>query len=155
MIFLAAWVFETIPVLVFVRWAMLCLTVAICVQMVTDFDRILYISCNPDTLANNLEEITKTHRVDKFAVFDQFPCEGDACKYPGFRFSACCTARMIHYIHRINVHPSSDPCVSLTRHFSSMCRVLPSTDTHHLECGMYLSRRATKRKVDGDGVVNP
>jgi tRNA (uracil-5-)-methyltransferase len=37
------------------------------------FDRILYISCNPDTLKDNLELLCKTHAVTRFALFDQFP----------------------------------------------------------------------------------
>ncbi|SFX60910.1 tRNA (uridine(54)-C5)-methyltransferase TrmA [Marinospirillum alkaliphilum] len=37
------------------------------------FERILYISCNPDTLADNLNTLTRTHRVERFAFFDQFP----------------------------------------------------------------------------------
>lgn len=42
-------------------------------QMVTEFDSILYISCNPETLAFDLETITKTHDVIETAIFDQFP----------------------------------------------------------------------------------
>lgn len=42
-------------------------------RLVTQMDNILYISCNPDTLAENLKYITKTHRVVKAALFDQFP----------------------------------------------------------------------------------
>ncbi|MEA3405532.1 MAG: tRNA (uridine(54)-C5)-methyltransferase TrmA [Pseudomonadota bacterium] len=42
-------------------------------QMVTEFDSILYISCNPETLAFDLESITKTHDVIETAIFDQFP----------------------------------------------------------------------------------
>lgn len=42
-------------------------------KMIQDYDAIVYISCNPDTLLENLETITKTHRVARFAVFDQFP----------------------------------------------------------------------------------
>lgn len=42
-------------------------------QMVTQFDRILYISCNPDTLKRDLEVITQTHEVQACALFDQFP----------------------------------------------------------------------------------
>lgn len=34
---------------------------------------ILYISCNPQTLARDLEEMQKSHRVSAFALFDQFP----------------------------------------------------------------------------------
>lgn len=41
--------------------------------LVQRFDNILYVSCNPDTLKENLKEITKTHRIEKMALFDQFP----------------------------------------------------------------------------------
>jgi tRNA (uracil-5-)-methyltransferase len=42
-------------------------------KLVTEMDTILYISCNPETLADNLKQITKTHKVVSAAVFDQFP----------------------------------------------------------------------------------
>ncbi len=42
-------------------------------SLVTDFERILYISCNPETLVKNLEGICGTHRIDALALFDQFP----------------------------------------------------------------------------------
>ncbi len=42
-------------------------------KLVCRFDNILYISCNPETLANNLSQITKTHSIESVAVFDQFP----------------------------------------------------------------------------------
>jgi tRNA (uracil-5-)-methyltransferase len=42
-------------------------------QLVSRFDTIAYISCNPETLASNMKELSKTHRVDKLGVFDQFP----------------------------------------------------------------------------------
>jgi tRNA (uracil-5-)-methyltransferase len=42
-------------------------------KLVTEIDHILYISCNPQTLAENLKQITKTHKVVKAALFDQFP----------------------------------------------------------------------------------
>lgn len=42
-------------------------------KLVTKMDTILYISCNPETLAENLKQITKTHKVVSAAVFDQFP----------------------------------------------------------------------------------
>ena len=42
-------------------------------KLLCRFDRILYISCNPNTLAQNLAEITKTHAIEAAAVFDQFP----------------------------------------------------------------------------------
>ncbi|GLC71327.1 hypothetical protein PLESTF_001103400 [Pleodorina starrii] len=58
------------------------------VQLLQEFDRIVYISCNPETLHANLRAIAATHRIARFAAFDQFPY------------------------------------------------------THHLECGVYLTRRA-------------
>ncbi|THA01175.1 tRNA (uridine(54)-C5)-methyltransferase TrmA [Rodentibacter pneumotropicus] len=43
------------------------------VKLVQGYDRILYISCNPHTLCDNLQELSKTHRIEKAALFDQFP----------------------------------------------------------------------------------
>lgn len=47
-----------------------------CEDSVLDFmskiDNIIYISCNPLTLQNNLEILSQTHKVVKFAIFDQF-----------------------------------------------------------------------------------
>ncbi|MHB0776469.1 tRNA (uridine(54)-C5)-methyltransferase TrmA [Halomonas sp. WWR20] len=37
------------------------------------YSRIVYISCNPDTLERNLEQLSATHVVTRFALFDQFP----------------------------------------------------------------------------------
>lgn len=37
------------------------------------FDNIIYVSCNPETLAQNLAELCKTHVIERFACFDQFP----------------------------------------------------------------------------------
>ncbi|EPF6781060.1 tRNA (uridine(54)-C5)-methyltransferase TrmA, partial [Acinetobacter baumannii] len=42
-------------------------------KLLQGFERIIYISCNPDTLYENLKTLTQTHRVTKFALFDQFP----------------------------------------------------------------------------------
>lgn len=41
-------------------------------KLVTNYDQIIYISCNPETLHRDLEELTKTHTIEKFAIFDQF-----------------------------------------------------------------------------------
>ncbi|MGH1440701.1 MAG: tRNA (uridine(54)-C5)-methyltransferase TrmA [Cellvibrionaceae bacterium] len=43
------------------------------VDMVKRFDHIIYISCNPETLVNNLQELCKTHEIKALAAFDQFP----------------------------------------------------------------------------------
>ncbi len=40
--------------------------------LVKEFDKIIYISCNPETLHRDLGELTKTHKITKFALFDQF-----------------------------------------------------------------------------------
>lgn len=42
-------------------------------KLLQGFKHILYISCNPDTLFENLEVLTQTHKIQKFALFDQFP----------------------------------------------------------------------------------
>jgi tRNA (uracil-5-)-methyltransferase len=36
-------------------------------------ESILYISCNPETLHRDLEILTKTHTIQRMALFDQFP----------------------------------------------------------------------------------
>ena len=43
------------------------------VAMVQEYERILYISCNPTTLCENLKTLTKTHKITRLAMFDQFP----------------------------------------------------------------------------------
>lgn len=42
-------------------------------KLIQRFERIIYISCNPDTLQDNLKTLSTTHKVTKFAMFDQFP----------------------------------------------------------------------------------
>lgn len=42
-------------------------------ELVQGYQRILYVSCNPETLAANLETLHKTHQVTRCALFDQFP----------------------------------------------------------------------------------
>ena len=37
-----------------------------------DFENIIYISCNPETLHRDLKELTNSHKIVKFALFDQF-----------------------------------------------------------------------------------
>ncbi|MTI13169.1 tRNA (uridine(54)-C5)-methyltransferase TrmA [Sansalvadorimonas verongulae] len=41
--------------------------------LVQRFDRIVYVSCNPNTLKENLSTLTQTHKIEKLALFDQFP----------------------------------------------------------------------------------
>ena len=43
------------------------------VKLISRFDNIVYISCNPQTLADNLKQICLTHNIESAAVFDQFP----------------------------------------------------------------------------------
>lgn len=42
-------------------------------KLLQRFERIIYISCNPDTLQDNLKTLLATHKISKFAMFDQFP----------------------------------------------------------------------------------
>lgn len=42
-------------------------------KMVQGYERILYISCNPETLVENLAVLTQSHRIERCALFDQFP----------------------------------------------------------------------------------
>lgn len=42
-------------------------------KLVAEFDNIIYISCNPITLHENLIKLSKTHIIKRMALFDQFP----------------------------------------------------------------------------------
>ena len=42
-------------------------------DLVANYENIIYISCNPDTLERDLDHLTQTHEVKRFAIFDQFP----------------------------------------------------------------------------------
>lgn len=42
-------------------------------EMISHYPNIVYISCNPETLEQNLEVLSKTHEIKRFAMFDQFP----------------------------------------------------------------------------------
>jgi len=42
-------------------------------EFASRYEHILYISCNPETLARDLELLSKTHDVVEMALFDQFP----------------------------------------------------------------------------------
>ena len=43
------------------------------VELVSRFKDIIYISCNPYTLKENLHTLIKTHEITELALFDQFP----------------------------------------------------------------------------------
>ncbi|WP_338591111.1 tRNA (uridine(54)-C5)-methyltransferase TrmA [Shewanella khirikhana] len=43
------------------------------VKLVQGYENILYISCNPETLNDNLKVLSETHDIVRFALFDQFP----------------------------------------------------------------------------------
>lgn len=43
------------------------------INMIQRFDNILYLSCNPTTLIDNLRSLHTTHAIMALAVFDQFP----------------------------------------------------------------------------------
>ncbi|WP_024872354.1 tRNA (uridine(54)-C5)-methyltransferase TrmA [Tolumonas lignilytica] len=41
--------------------------------MIQEYEQILYISCNPQTLCDNLNTLCQTHAIKRCALFDQFP----------------------------------------------------------------------------------
>ena len=41
--------------------------------LLSRFEHIIYISCNPDTLRANSKVLAATHRIERAALFDQFP----------------------------------------------------------------------------------
>jgi tRNA (uracil-5-)-methyltransferase len=43
------------------------------VKLISQFENIIYISCNPNTLHENIQALAQTHRIEHFAIFDQFP----------------------------------------------------------------------------------
>lgn len=43
------------------------------IDIVKRFENIIYISCNPETLKRDMQAISDTHDVKRFALFDQFP----------------------------------------------------------------------------------
>lgn len=42
-------------------------------ELVRRFPRIIYISCNPATLVENIKQLADTHKISRCALFDQFP----------------------------------------------------------------------------------
>lgn len=42
-------------------------------KLMKKFKNIIYISCNPDTLLDNLHTLNRSHKVVRMALFDQFP----------------------------------------------------------------------------------
>ncbi|MEM1402354.1 MAG: tRNA (uridine(54)-C5)-methyltransferase TrmA [Pseudomonadota bacterium] len=46
---------------------------AAALNCVKNFERVYYISCNPETLRDNLATLSETHRISALAFFDQFP----------------------------------------------------------------------------------
>ena len=46
---------------------------AAALKFVGKFKQVVYISCNPQSLASNMAELIETHHIVEFAIFDQFP----------------------------------------------------------------------------------
>jgi hypothetical protein len=61
-------------------------------QLLREFDQVVYISCNPETLAKNLNAVADTHEIERFAVFDQVrtACNMYCCLPCSLRKSCCC-----------------------------------------------------------------
>ena len=43
------------------------------IELISKIEYIIYISCNPETLARDLETLSQTHTVEAAAMYDQFP----------------------------------------------------------------------------------
>ncbi len=43
------------------------------IKLISNIENIIYISCNPETLARDLVGLTQTHKIMQSAIFDQFP----------------------------------------------------------------------------------
>jgi len=43
------------------------------IALISQIENIIYISCNPETLARDLETLSQTHKVTDAAMYDQFP----------------------------------------------------------------------------------
>jgi len=43
------------------------------IALISNIEYIIYISCNPDTLARDLALLNQTHKVEEGAIYDQFP----------------------------------------------------------------------------------
>jgi len=43
------------------------------IELISKIENIIYISCNPETLARDLEALSQTHEVKEAAMYDQFP----------------------------------------------------------------------------------
>ena len=41
--------------------------------LAAQFERVIYVSCNPETLRANLERLSASHSIAAAALFDQFP----------------------------------------------------------------------------------
>jgi len=41
-------------------------------ELAKNYNQIIYISCNPETLYRDMQELNKTHVIKRFAIFDQF-----------------------------------------------------------------------------------
>jgi tRNA (uracil-5-)-methyltransferase len=41
--------------------------------LISQFEKIVYISCNPETLARDVQALSATHEIARVAAFDQFP----------------------------------------------------------------------------------
>lgn len=82
-------------------------------KMVQAYPRILYISCNPETLCKNLETLSQTHTVSRLALFDQFPYTTSYGMRGITHRKVKCTSDGRLYRHPAFAHYSAVSCLRL------------------------------------------
>lgn len=97
-------------------------------RVASEFERVLYISCNPDALLRDVKSLASSHVLADLVFFDHFPCVLWA-PYPKLL--------LVGSLVRLLMHTACN----------CMCVVLVFSGTVHSECGAFLVRKRTEKKT--------